>query len=89
MKIEEVEVYKFEDRGYGYCVIFEDGSWNFNANKRREIVLNGESLAARIINLKKQGLPTSFEEWAHERVMELDGLIVLRNILKCVLPLSQ
>jgi hypothetical protein len=69
MRLQDVHSIKFENRGFGYCVIWCDNS----CLNPREIVLNGEGLRSRIHNLRKQGLETSFEEYALAEVDKLDA----------------
>jgi hypothetical protein len=76
MKFEDVLSYRFEDRGFGNCVIWVDRLNEYeitpNGVQKRETVLNAESLFNRIRNLRRQGLDASFEEWAVREVVNLD-----------------
>ncbi len=76
MKFEDVSEYRFEDRGFGNCVIWVERLNDYELTefgvKKRETVLNAESLAIRIRNLRRQGLSTNFEEWALVEVAKLD-----------------
>lgn len=77
MKFEDVLSYKFEDRGFGCCVVWVDRLNEYeitpNGVKKRETVLNAVSLFSRIRNLRRQGLDTSFEEWVIDKVVKLDA----------------
>lgn len=75
MKFEDVLSYRFEDRGFGNCAIWVNvNEYEITPNgvQKRETVLNAEGLFGRIRNLRRQGLDTSFEEWALAEVIMLD-----------------